>query len=803
MAFHDKLRQQAETLVSGGAGGGGGGSSGSPSGGLGAGARRFNLGGGGGGGGSSGGGSSGGGGGGGFVGSVQDAVGGAASGVDNVVSDPAGAVSDATGFSEFQQSDTYREVRRQRDRGLEKGGVEGAAQALDAGGKAAADLVLDNPQASLQETVQSGIVGAGQAGQDLRAAATGEEAGTVTDESVGEAWRDTFNAAGSAVDDAISGTPADNAATDAAAFAGEALVLDPATAAVEATTGIDPETGSTEATVGPVQQFEALALGGAGAGAKTVTKSTGLAGRLPGLGDEAGQGADDAFNALTRGGDEAAQAGDEAAQAGDEAGQVVDRGEGVVTDGGRVVDDTGRLEEALPVPARAADEGAQAFDDTARTADDALSGGDDVSRRGALRSFIRGGDDAASGADDLARAGDDTARVGDDVVAAGDDAARAADDAARAGDDVATAADDAASAADEAAQAADESGGLVSRIPGGKYTVGGTTGLLAGGAAVSMFDASSGGGGAQGGGAAGRGAGGASGSGGGAGAGSGGGGGSGSGGGSGAGGGQWGELQRKEWLPGDDIGRWALAYQKHKSEQNRRRWFVFRAPAKEQLQAITSTGEVQTERVEQGVLEKLPSYESEDSARQAHSKWAEKNGVDGGSGEDGESGEPGESESWSEWEKIEQAGPWWIWTRQHKNEDRNQYLAASTDANDESIYLQPDGTTAGEAHIYEGPQALSDALQKYAEKADAGEIDRKPTGKSPSQKQIAKDAADAGANQEQTQGPGGPAGELISAVGGPRNAAILAAGTAGGAWYLDKEGYVDIPVLGDDAGGGS
>jgi hypothetical protein len=211
---------------------------------------------------------------------------------------------------------------------------------------------------------------------------------------------------------------------------------------------------------------------------------------------------------------------------------------------------------------------------------------------------------------------------------------------------------------------------------------------------------------------------------------------------------------------------------------------------------------VQTEQVQRGVLEKLPSFESEDSARQAHSKWAEKNGVEGGSsGED--DGEPGESESWSSWEKIEQAGPWWIWTRQHKSEDRNQYLAASTDANDESIYLQPDGTVAGEAHIYEDPQALSDALQKYAEKADAGEIDRKPTGKSPSQKQIANDAADAGANQQQTQAPGGPAGELISAVGGPRNAAILAAGTAGGAWYLDKEGYVDVPILGEESGGGS
>jgi hypothetical protein len=793
MAFHEKLRQQAENLVSGsGGGGGGGGSSGSPGGGLGAGANRFNLGRGGGGGGSGGGG----GGGGGFAGSVEDALGG----VEDVASDPAGAVSDATGFSDFQQSDTYRDLRSQRDEALDKGGVEGGVQALKAGGKAAADLALDNPNASLQETVQGGLVASGQAGQDLRAAVTGEEAGTVTDESVAKGWQDAFNATDRAVDDAVSGTPLDNQATDAAAWVGQEVIVDPLVKTpFKATTGIDPDSGSTEATIGPAEQFDALLVGGAGAGAKTVGKSSTLANRIPGLGDEAGQGADDAFNALTRGGDEAAQAGDEA-------GQAVDRGEGILTDGGRVIDDGGgRLREALPVPARSADEGArvvddaprgqQAVDEAVQGVDDSLSGADDVGRRGALRSFIRGGDDAATGADDLVRAGDDTARVGDDAARAADDTARVGDDAARAGDDAATAADD-------AAQAADESGGLISRIPGGKWTVGGTTGFLAGGAAVSMFDASSGGGGPGGGDGDGSGSGDGDGSGSGDGDGSGSGDGDGSGDSGGAGSGQWGELQRKEWLPGDDTGRWALAYQQHKSEQNRRRWFVFRAPKKKQLQAITSTGEVQTESVEPGVLEKLPSYESEKSARQAHGKWAEKNGVDGGStGE--EDGQPGESESWGEWQKIEQAGPWWIWTRQHKQEDRNQYLAASTDANDESIYLQPDGSTAGEAHIFEDPQALSDALQKYAEKAENGEIDRKPTGKSPSQKQIAKDAADAGANQEQTQGPGGPAGELVEAVGGPRNAAILAAGTAGGAWYLDKEGYVDIPVLGDESGGGS
>lgn len=446
----------------------------------------------------------------------QSAVSTVTSGGKSAASSPGGFVSGITGVSEWKQSETHDELDEQA--------ASGPFGYIDAGARALTDLTLDNPNASLQEGVQRGLVGAYRTGQ----VASGQEV-TATDEDVASAFQGAAGNFTQTTEDAIEGTAFDNRATDAAAWAGRAVIAEPGKAVLGGLTGVDVDEGDTEATVGAVDMFDVgvtaatagggkLALSAARSsdevgrlGAKALRGSDetgGLVGRVLGGGsDDAASGADDAAGALPSGAaDEATPAlpapegalddsgrlgsrlsggSDDAAGAADDSGGFF---AGLGDDSASAADDAARSADdgtaALPAPEGAIDDAAGAADDAeyglfgramqglertfgfgpaGRAADDAARSADDVNRplSGLFDSSSRAADDAAGAADDAARAGDDAAGAADDTSKP---LSGLFDDTATATDDAARGADDAARAGDDAAGAADESDGFLSRV---------------------------------------------------------------------------------------------------------------------------------------------------------------------------------------------------------------------------------------------------------------------------------------------------------------------------------------------------
>lgn len=206
----------------------------------------------------------------------------------------------------------------------------------------------------------------------------------------------------------------------------------------------------------------------------------------------------------------------------------------------------------------------------------------------------------------------------------------------------------------------------------------------------------------------------------------GGGGGGGGGGGDGSGG-TWGKLQRKATLGSG----WVLAYQ---DQQNgdRRRWFDIRMSG-DTLQAIQPSGTVYDAK-DSDKLSALPNYSSESDARAAFKKWAEKNGGGDQSGQG--------AESWGKWQKLTEQKPWHIYTRSHKTEDRQQFLAAGKLGDGGTVYLAPKGKVADEPHVYDSADALTKALRAYQQRVKNGEVpeDRRPTGDAPKTSTVRKEA---------------------------------------------------------------
>lgn len=237
---------------------------------------------------------------------------------------------------------------------------------------------------------------------------------------------------------------------------------------------------------------------------------------------------------------------------------------------------------------------------------------------------------------------------------------------------------------------------------------------------------------------------------------------------------QWSELQTLET---DWEGGWNLAYQQRVNDRNRRRWFVIRMTQDEQFQALTMTGQVE-DIPQDASLEEVPHTDSEDEARRAYKQWAEEN-VNGEDGSDGSSGS-GESGEWSEWQEVSEQYGWVIYGREHSRENRVQFFAGSETDDGTTVYLQPDGTPGQEQHIFDSQEALEQALQEYAQRTENGEVpqDRQPTGRQPN-------------NRPSGQSESAVSG-LIEAVGGPRNAAIIGTLAAGGLYYAEREGMIDL-----------
>jgi len=388
-----------------------------------------------------------GGGGGGIGGFVNDV----GSGVSNAVSNPGSTVADFTGADEFRKSETARELRRDIEEDREEGGVRGALGAFDTVTRAGFDFALDNPNASIQDTARGGI----------------ELATGVESDEQGEAAADLADDVSGGVESTIEGTPLDNRGTDLVAKGIDALVADPAKAAVRGTTGISIDEGDEEGTVGAVDAADVgITVGTAGAGKAGFTAARGLARGS----DEALRGANEGLGGLS-GADESGGIVDELAGFGrtsDEAASGAD--EAGAADGTPELVAAG--EDASAFGARGANEAAGAADESGGLAD----------AFGLSDNFAGAGDEAAEAA---ARSGDEAAQGVDESASLFD---RVADTFRRGGDE---AAETAARSGDEAAQGADEAGGILSRVPtGGRATqfgVAAGAGAVAAGAITDQF----------------------------------------------------------------------------------------------------------------------------------------------------------------------------------------------------------------------------------------------------------------------------------------------------------------------------
>lgn len=246
---------------------------------------------------------------------------------------------------------------------------------------------------------------------------------------------------------------------------------------------------------------------------------------------------------------------------------------------------------------------------------------------------------------------------------------------------------------------------------------------------------------------------------------------------------RWGEPQT---VPTDWRAGWGLSYQQNLDDSEVRRYFVTRQnPQNGDLEALTEQGQITTFTAETPGDE-IPHFESESTARSAYQSWAESNGTPSEGGES-------EGERWGEWQRIEQAQQWQIWGREHQTEDRAQFMIASINQAGDEIYLHPGGEVQGQPHLYDSIKTVRDALNAFATKMETGEVPegQRPTGSSPSREQVRRATTSATGG-----GPGGsltgPVGATVDAVGGPVNAAILATAAAGGVYYLEREGHIDM-----------
>jgi hypothetical protein len=378
-------------------------------------------------------------------------------------------IAEQTGVSDLKEREDFQSIAYRYEQSEGNESVGGHLRRLDLAARGASEFVLDNPNASVQENAQGFLETV--SGQDAEEIAEGAQADAT-------AYKE-------ATSGALEGTALDNPVTDAVVGAGDALVAEPAKAAVTGATGIDIDEGTTEGEVGAADAFDiGVTIGTAGAGraglaagsaaAKNADEGATVVNRLLGGSDEAGQ------VAGSGGSTSAGRTLDDAGEAVDDAGRTLDDSR-LRADGGPETVGTGpnapTRTEVSDFTSRYVDDSVTGGDEAATVADDATGATDSQ-----VADAIAGvGDEAATGADETATLADDAAgatdeqveeaipatdellgdsedvfRLGDEAAAGADETAQVSDEAVAGSDEAATLADDAAGATDEAAQFTDE-----------------------------------------------------------------------------------------------------------------------------------------------------------------------------------------------------------------------------------------------------------------------------------------------------------------------------------------------------------
>ena len=212
-------------------------------------------------------------------------------------------------------------------------------------------------------------------------------------------------------------------------------------------------------------------------------------------------------------------------------------------------------------------------------------------------------------------------------------------------------------------------------------------------------------------------------------------------------------------------GGWVLLSQNQR-DGDRTRWFVVGGPEGGYLNE--SGGTVFPD--ENETMNDMPSFSTEQEAREAHALWVEENPEEV---EDDEG-----SPEWTDWTEMDEVPPWFLYTREHVEEDRAQFLVAGKNGDGETVYLAPGGEVQSDPHIYEDPDALGDALDAYFEAVENGEIpeEDQPTGEKPDRSGIQQDTDEA----ESGSGAGALVGAAVEAA---TSNPLLAVGVAAGGYY--------------------
>ncbi|AFD02301.1 head protein [Haloarcula hispanica icosahedral virus 2] len=227
------------------------------------------------------------------------------------------------------------------------------------------------------------------------------------------------------------------------------------------------------------------------------------------------------------------------------------------------------------------------------------------------------------------------------------------------------------------------------------------------------------------------------------------------------GGTQWGQLTAEDTLAGG----WSLA-SREAVDGSRDQWFLVGTAEDGTLQFINSAGRAVDVTSPDAPLDHQPHYENEEDARAAHSAWVEENGDQT---EDGD--EDGESSAWGQWQQVTQAADWYIYSRQHAEEDRAQFLAAGQTGDGTTVYLAPEGEVVEEQHIYDSADAVYAAIEAYASSGRQNTPEgSRPTGTNPGVSAV----------REDTPGDSGGSGGPLGALGDLAEPLPLAAIAAGG-----------------------
>jgi hypothetical protein len=268
---------------------------------------------------------------------------------------------------------------------------------------------------------------------------------------------------------------------------------------------------------------------------------------------------------------------------------------------------------------------------------------------------------------------------------------------------------------------------------------------------------------------------------------------------------QW-NLEGVQEIPTDWRGGWRLFYFPHKVE-DRRLHYIQRKIKTGGSQFLKMNGE-STQVPSEPELSDIPTTESEDEARAAYQTWLDQadpediekgqppdEGDAPGSGEDGKS-------QWTQWTQVGREAGWTILKRDHKSENRSQWVVGSKDQAGENIYLNDAGEVVREQYLFESEEAVEAAILAYIEGVENGDVppEDQPTGASPDPSELPGPG---------TRSPGstlpvvGPAAE---AVGGFGNLLLLVAVLAVAFYWAERTGRIDLlDSLGPDSswfGGG-